>query len=178
MEEILTIALVSFILNVLAGVTVALISVKLSEYFRGRSEFRRIVSMLKTELDENQQIIKEDIKLLNTDLQRIRSGQEPLLLSLINLRADAWGFFKSSILISSISEQMLKDLCSLYTLIDLVNNQVNCLHELQMFRVGLPKYRDQKLALEQALIHNLQQLRNKIELIKSKVTIKNLKRGL
>ena len=61
MEEILTIALVSFILNVLAGVTVALISVKLSEYFRRRSEFRRMVSMLKTELDENQQKIKKTL---------------------------------------------------------------------------------------------------------------------
>ena len=177
MGEILTIALVSFILNVLAGVTVALISVKLSEYFRRGSEFRRIVNMLKTELDENQQIIKEDVKLLDMDLQRIRSGREPLLLSLINLRADAWGFFKSSILISSISEQMLKDLCSLYTLIDLVNSQVNCLHELQMFRVGVPKYSDQKSIVERVLIHNLQELRSKIELIKSKVTIKNLKRG-
>ena len=171
MEEILTIALVSFILNVLTGVTVALISVKLSEYFRRRSEFRRMLSMLKNELDENQQKIKKDLKLLNADLQRIQGGQEPLLLSLINLRADAWNFFKSSILISSISEQILEDLCSLYTLIELVDNQVNCLHELQMFRVGLPKYRDQKLAVERVLIDNLQELRNKIELIKSKVTL-------
>ena len=107
-----------------------------------------MVSMLKTELDENQQKIKKDLKLLNADLQRIQGGQEPLLLSLINLRADAWNFFKSSILISSISEQILEDLCSLYTLIELVDNQVNCLHELQTFRVGLPKYRDQKLAVE------------------------------
>ena len=176
MGEILTIASISFILNVLVGVIVALISIKLSEYCREKSEFRRIASMLKTELNENLQKIEENIKLLDMDLQRIQSGQQSALLSLINLRTDAWSFFKSSILISSVNERVLEDLCSLYTLIDLVNNFINSLHNLQMFRVGLPKYLDQKLNVEQALMHNLQELKNRIELTKGKVTVETLKR--
>jgi len=162
--------------SIFAGVIVALISIKLSEYYRKKSEFQRLVSMLKTELNENRQKIEENIKLLNMDLQRIQSGQEPILLSLVNLRTDAWSFFKSSILISSVNEQVLEDLCSVYTLIDLVNNMINCLHNLQMFRVDLENYLSQKLSVERALTHNFQELKNRIESTRSEVTIETLER--
>ena len=168
--------LMSILASTIAGVIVALISIKLSDYYRNKSEFQRLVSMLRVELDENRQKIEENIKLLNADLQRIQSGQQPLLLSLVNLRADAWSFFKSSISVSLVNEQVLEDLCSVYTLIDLVNNMINCLHNLQMFRVGLPNYPNQKLSVEQALKRNFQELKNKIELTRSKITIENLKR--
>jgi len=166
----------SFTTSIFAGVIVALISIKLSEYYRKKSEFQRLVSMLKTELNENRQKIEENIKLLNTDLQRIQSHQQPLLLSLVNLRTDAWSFFKSSILTSSVNEQVLEDLCSVYMLIDLVNNMINCLHNLQMFRVGLPNYPSQKLGVEEALKHTLQELKNRVESTRSKVTIETLER--
>ena len=149
-------AFLAFVVNVSAGVVVALVSLYLADRHRRKVELRRILNMLKIEVDENKDIIEESVKEIKADLERLSNGKEPLFLSLAPLKDDGWNFFKSSGYASLIDEQILATLKDFYIFVRFLNSAINRFHDYQVFRIYLPRYREGKQVIEKTLLSNLE----------------------
>ena len=158
----------SAIPGILSGITVSLFTIWLSAIFEKRKLKKRTIRLLRLELDEIQDRIKSIEEIIGKDIELIKKDSRPLLLTVKNLRVDVWPVLKSLNLLDMFEEKFLRDLMDFYFLVDLVNGHIDTILSLQYTRVMLPDYKKQKLIAEEALLHNVKELREKLVSLQEK----------